>query len=242
MPNVYYGISPSSGQSLVDISTALFNKYGSNVIMHYESGTDLIFSCNLISNKVIKIRVRNAYQPIAFYYGDSWVSGTTISNQILFAFSDSYSASAYPEQIDLILGDNFFMINIIDLNNNYSGVCVIGKLTNDNYIAVCCSNTGTSIGTNTTRGVNTTILTFEKAFVGVGGKLCKQNAMFVSSEIELEMNTDGSIATIIDLYNVSFTTGLNKMYKNTNEFLSSSGDMYICNGKRGLTTSLFVEF
>src|SRR5690606_24630419 len=151
----------------------------------------LIFSCPSISNKIIKIDYASN---IKVYYGDEWLSTTNITNQVQFV-----NGMGSAIEMHLICGDDFILLTT--LITGHTSICLVGKLTNGNYIAIgLIAASGTSynstcIGKNTTNGVNIYPISFSEGFVSKSGKLYKQPLIFGGTN-GTEENTDGSLATI----------------------------------------------
>ena len=240
MANSYYSISTSS--PLADIKTALQNKYGSsNVTVHYESASYLIISCAAISDKVIKFYLYTTAR-ILTYYGDAWTSGSTITNEVQFS---GYTNGGAATEIHLVLGTNFFFMCSL-LSTVLSIVTVIAKMSNNDYVCMSfigggSSYSGTSRAKNTTDGADITICTFDRKFSSSTGKLYMQNTIIIKANGAAETNTDGILAHIPDLYNVSHSLSSSTLLKGSNYLMSPTG-LYLVDGLAYVRTCLFAAF
>lgn len=240
MSNIYTAIA-TSGTTISEIKAALTAKYSTNITFHYESTTDLIFSCSLISNKVIRINVNTSNQVMG-YYGDSWTSGTTIVNSVQFY---GYNQGS-PLNFNLICGDSFILFSIISSSSN-TGVLIVGKLTNGNCIAFGVINynnySNNSYIKDTTLGQDVRVMTWDRGFTSSTGKLYKQPLVFQLESGVIEENSDGTFATIEGIYNISYETTPTTYVKTDSYFISNSklyrdlGDQTVFQ----LSTALLVE-
>lgn len=227
---------------IAELLAALQDKYGSaNVTVHYQSATALVFSCAALSPKVIKVVQNN----LCFYYGDAWTSGTTITNSVQFSMYDTTAVT--PTQTELVLGDNtLFLCQLCP--SIVSKVVMIGKLTNDDFIAIGMVGTNNSsfytnsTGKNVTDGVNIWPVTLSHNFVSGTGSLFKQPLIFKHTDGTVELNSDGSLATIPGVFNVSYggtasalVLGSNFLISPIMQYMSDAG-LYL----RG--TALMAEF
>ena len=199
MSNTYYTINPTTG-TVGEISAAMQAKYGAGITIHYEDATNIIFSCPAVSDKVIKITTPSTSWRV--YYGTAWTSGIIITDSVIWsALPGSSSANA----IDLVLGDNTIFILVKTSANYGTLVALFGKLTNDNYAVLSTiyySNTN-CFCFNTTTGAALAPRGFSNPFASSSGKLFTQPILLISSSGIIEQNTDGSIASFIDVKNVS---------------------------------------
>lgn len=233
MANKYYSISTSTPKDA--IKAALLDKYTTGVTINYEGSTDLIFTCPAISDKVIKLEsLGSSYY---FYYGDAYVSGTTITNSVQFGGIYTGSMTA----IHLILGDSFFLFNSILSDNSF--LVLIGSLTNGEHI--CYSVVGNSSYTNYVKGYLTDgtgiILHSLGAAFNNAGKLYKTPIMLIGSRNAILTNIDGTFATISGLYNISYSSGVNTILITANSIFTST-NLFLSASNRQLLTSLYAEF
>lgn len=221
-----------------DLKNALINKYGAGVAIYYESTTYLIFSCAAISNKVIKVGTNSA----RFYYGDAWSSGTIITNEISFGFM--YSGYIY--FADLILGDNFLLIDIASTSTNGNTLNIVGRMKNGDYMVAGYGHHGVSSGQylkqiNTTEDAAIQIVTVSHGFRSTTGKLYKQPILITKAAGgEVESNADGSISTIEGLYNISYA-GQRTNTVGTG-YIITCGNRYSALSSNELATALFAEW
>jgi len=239
MANSYYTISITA--PIPDIKAALIDKYGSGgVTVHYETTTCLIVSVLAISNKVLKFSGTRT----ATFYGDDWTSGTTITNPVQFSGYDSSGSNN--TEMHLVLGDNVFFLCTLEASYN-SRIAIIGKMTNDKYICIGMVGTSNSSyttyhkGKNTTDNVDVTIPTYGNTFYSNTGKLYKQEIIIKRADGSVETKTDGSLATLVGLYNVSHVTSQTTLLKGAN-YLMSSINQYMSDAIMYLRTCLMAEF
>lgn len=238
MANKGYIISISTN-ALSDIGNALIDKYGVGVTIYYQTTAYLIFGCPAISNKVIRIYYVSG--KFTFNYGDAWTSTTTITN----ARSLQGNADGICTQIQLVLGDTFFLLNA--LAGSYTCFVIIGKLTNNNYIAIGLTSFtnvnsyGLCFGKNTSNDTDIMIVTLDKDFTGVDGKLYRQNLIIKKLNGGVEINADGSLATIDGLFSISAVTGINSMLVTSNSIFTST-NLVMNSNIRMLTTCLYAEW
>jgi hypothetical protein len=239
MANTYYSISPTT-DTLLSIKNALQAKYGAGVTIHYQDAANLVFACNTLSNKVIKINYSNLR--LSLYYGDAWTSGSTITNQVQWA-GYSNGTNVF---IDMILGDYTLMICSNQGTTILGLLIIIGKLTNDKYVCIAMIGTSTSgyyasyLGKQTSDNLDIWPVCFSEPFASATGKLFKQPLILQKSDGIAELNGDGSIASFRDIYNCSHALANNVDLVGSN-YVMSSGGLYMINGKR-LQTSIIAEF
>jgi len=203
MANVYTAL-PTNDTCLAGLKAALIAQYGSgNVTVHYETTGALIFSCAAISDKVVKlIKATTSAGSLGVFYGDAWTSGVTVTNQVTILTTPSNSVIS---TIDVVLGSNFMLICSVCTNVSYNATFLFGKLTNDTFIAIAYgSNSSASQGyCYLTTGVNIEMMPFVRGFNDASITLYKQPILFIASTGVLQVNTDGTAATLTDIFNVS---------------------------------------
>lgn len=238
--NKYYALD--SVNTIESLQSALTDKYGSNFYVYYNDDSNLIFECNNINNKVIRVQIYN--NGFGMYYGDSWSSRTTITNSIQFL--DAYTSGTAKR---LVLGDNFMLYCGLGIDSaNASQLALIGQLTNNNYIVLGMINISGSYtdecrGRDTTQNIDIRPIVFNQPFKSNTQKLYKQPIIFKTID-GLEEESEGMPATINNIWNVSFHNGGTKILK-TDEYFISNNDMYFnWNGGRVqiLETALLCEF
>jgi len=239
MANAYSSISLTT--PIADIKAALIAKYGGgNVTVHYETTAYLIFGCTDIADKVIKIYW--ASSQLRIYYGDAWTSGSTITNEVQFAGHNLGTTS----EIHLVLGTNLFYLALLSSSIN-SMVAIIAKMSNNDYICIGLIGTSTaaynanSKGRNTTDATDLKFVTLNSKFTSSTGTLYKQNVIIVKSDGSAEVNGDGGLATIADLFNISHSLTVATLLKGTN-YLMSPCNLYMADCLTYLPTCLFAEF
>lgn len=213
----YYGIDHGDlGQSVGD---ALVDYYGGGVSLYYQAAGECIFYCGAISNKVIRIN-KGTYSYLL--YGDSWTSGTTITNSVQF-----YNSTAPQQKVTgLVFEDNFAVfLFAIPPNMTTQATAVIGQLTNSDYVAVGTAKRNTSDG----QAIHE--LFFPAPFYHPTKKLYKQPIMFKYDSGELLMYGSGP-ATIEGL--VSISTAQSSVVLSGDYVIAPTGGIWS-------TTSLFVE-
>jgi len=235
----FYSIPKDKTDCMKFIKNALEERYGEDLVVHYFEGEYLIFSCVAIADKVIKIARLNDNRLLAFFYGDAWDSGSTITNQLAFAGPQG-DDDGRPENIVLLLGDSFMLLQYNKpVNASYTSLILIGQLTNGTYI-VCgnCLNSGYGLCLNTTTVKPLSLLVFNQNFGITNGERALQDVYFCVSNFRLEENEDGSLATIPGIKNISLSLSPDKFYVDVLKFISGSG--YYSNSKASLPTSLYV--
>jgi hypothetical protein len=248
MTNKYYSIGVTT--PIANIEAALIDKYGTynvstnptGALIHYSAAAGMVFSCSLLSNKVIKVLWSSSN--LMHSYGDAWTSGTTITNEVTFGgTSTAGTASA----VHLILGDYTYFMNYLGSTIN-SRVILIGKMTNDDYGALCLIGSATStyyvsaLGRNTTDNTAMRPSCWENPFTAADGKLYRQRpALYTYGGVGVELNSDGSLAFFQDVYNASYNNVVTTLVLGAT-FLLSTGNMYMDGGTLHLRTCLLMEF
>jgi|GEM_PF-7030537 len=238
MANTYYSVNTST--PIADVSAALTDKYGAGVTIHYETANYLVFTCAAITNKVIKLYYYSGSW-FGFFYGDAWTSGTTITNQVQFGGYGSGTATA----IHLVLGTSFFFLCYLMSNTPYSGVVIIGELTNGNHVAVGLMGDATYAGyyckaRDTVTGIDLRLITISHTLCDTTNKLYKQPVILATAAGVAEMNGN-SFATISGLYNISYRTSNNTLIKGPNSLMSPSL-LFANDSVQLLQTCLFAEW
>ena len=242
MARNYYSIDTSI-LAIRQIRAALVDKYGGGVTIHYETVRILVFSIPAISSKTFRFYKSADSTTISATYGDAYDGTTSVTNPIVFG---GYAVSAFMSIFHLVLDDNFLFINYLSPSTSiYSCIIIIGKLTNNDFIAMGLSGYASpqeSIGVNFTSGKAIRPITISNGFINSSNKLYKQPLLFVSSDNTIVVNGDGSFATIDGIFNISWTLSNTTLIKAANYLMSSSGYMWMTDGLRYLSTSLFIEF
>lgn len=240
----HYALGNSSSVIREQIASALQDYYGAGVTIHNSTSSNIIFSCSAISDKVVKVSFD--YTSL-WYYGDSYVSGTTISNQVEFA----RMGNSAPTQAELVLADKFMLLLTWHSGSGYA-LTLVGEMTNGDFCVAGFIQYNSSSYYNATHTYNTTqdrelkALIWNTGFKDANGKLYKQPLMFAAINGSLELNGSNP-ATIAGVYNVSgprnpgqATVGPDYLITPT-DFYSR---MYSLIGSvfRDLYTPLYVEF
>ena len=240
----HYALGNDPTTIRTQIAAALQDYYGDGVTIHYSSSANIIFSCSAISDKVVKVSLGSTSY---WYYGDSYVSGTTISNQVEFA----RMGSTQPTQAELVLADKFMLLLTWHGSSGYT-LTLVGEMTNGDFCVAGFVQSTTSTYYNVTRTYNTTqdrelkAIIWNTGFKDANGKLYKQPLMFAAINGSLELNGSNP-ATIAGVYNMSgprnrgqATVGPDYLITPT-EFYSR---MYSLTGNvlLDLYTPLYVEF
>jgi len=227
LANSHVSISCAYDQCQADIATALTNKYSEGVTIHYKTINDLIFSCDAISSKVIRIRVAGRSSTISAYYGDAWTSGTTITNAVTFL--TTVSSLGVPASMNMVLGTSFILLNCLTTNEGTrSELIIVGKATNGDSLVfgltgrAIASAIVNNICKDITSGINIKIVDFSASFCGVSNYLYKVPLLIAdSSSGPLILNTDGSPAGIDDLYMSSYGGVQTGMVLGSNSLLTT---------------------
>lgn len=240
----HYALGNSASVIREQVAAALQDYYGAGVTIHNSASEVIIFSCSAISDKVVKVIFSNTS---LWYYGDSYVSGTTISNQVEFA----RMANVFPTQAELVLADKFMLLLTWHGSTGYA-LTLVGEMTNGDFCVAGFVQSNTSSYYNATHTYNTTqdrelkAIIWNTGFKDANGKLYKQPLMFAAINGSLELNGSNP-ATIAGVYNVSgprnpgqATVGPDYLITPT-DFYSR---MYSLIGSvfRDLYTPLYVEF
>lgn len=237
MANIYRKLDMATSQSkLTSFKNALLDKYGEEKLtFHYESSTDLIFSCPQISDKVIKFN----FSPLSAYYGDEYTSGANISNSKQFL--NCYNG---PQVIHVVFGDNFiFTVTFISGSNCTNGI--IGKTKGGKNICygAVTSGTGSVKGNNCMYDIDSGRSVFPQSF---SRPMCsRENVPYVTPIIFVYSDTlvpmmlsDGGLDTIEELY-MSTYQGLlvreNALFSNVNVYSATYTDIHT-------TSSIMAEF
>ncbi len=233
MANVYTSLATST-TTITELSAALQTKYSTGVTIHFQDATNVIFSCPQVSDKVIRFR-QMTNNNLYVYYADSWTSGTTLVNSVMFRGQDeNYAISAQ----HLICGDSYVLLNTITTSDYTTGIALVGKLTNGNSIAVglfsyMSISAADHYSKDLTLGENISLIGIDVAFTSDSGLLFKRPIYVSRLNVGLETNGDGSIATIPGLYSVSHVPGI---------FGASKSDTYFISGSNYYSGSYSVKF
>lgn len=201
MANTYLSLTLGAAWN-TDLQTAINNKYGAgNITWHYVSSTTIIFSCSILSTKVIKLQRATTSSSIILSYGDAWTTGTTVTNEVIINKGGGTLLTA----LHIIFGDAFLCFFNAH-SGTYPGSGFIGKLTSGEAIAF---GTGISasydgVGFNITTGAAIIPITFDKDFTTGTGLLYKQDMMFKTTAGILLQNSDGTPAKLTGVENVSY--------------------------------------
>jgi hypothetical protein len=227
--NRYYHLSKTFFTD--DLESALVNKYGGAANIYYNNGTNLIFDCSAITSKIIRL----VWERGEFYIGDSWTSGTTITNQVQFGVKVGAAQVTHGE---LVLGDNFMLLNMgFSAAGNHP--TLIAKLTNGKYIV---AGYGYNVSANLKQinlsdSKEITIPVYSDTMINPSGKFYKQPVIIVANDGVIEMNGN-DFATIEGLYNISLSAGDSVLGGN---YLITKSNVH--NGSRVVfPTSLLAEF
>lgn len=234
--------------TIAQIKAALLDKYGAydagtnpnGVTVHYESTTSIIFSCTAISDKVIRF-FNLSYGYCA--YGDAWVSGDAVTNQVIFGGDTFYSN---PTDRELILANNAFVANWYSASDaavTDDRIIVIAKMSNGKYVCIGAYQHLT-YGTNTkafiTDGnIEGYPVTGVNSLLSASGELFKSKIYFGSLLNQAQVNTDGSLAYLLDVetvYYKSMHLAATSTYVLTSSRCAMSNIIY-----NGLINSLIIE-
>lgn len=196
-----------------DLANALTTKYGAGVTIHYSDDNQVIFSCPMVSNKVVRIFKEQLYYASNEYmdrlncsYGDSYTSGTTMTSPVTFCGNtrsgSSIDAIAYIDYADVVLGDQFILICFPTAR---SQMCLIGKATNGMFF---CIGWNAEAGSSSARALPTDGTKGEIEFPVQGFPYYDSGNYIIAPVIltisgKVLKNVDDSFATIPGLYNVA---------------------------------------
>lgn len=246
MSNKFYLLPRSSFGT--DLASALMDKYGEeDVTIHYVDDDQVIFSCSLISNKVLRIWKQQLYYNTSEYfdrlnctYGDAYSSGVVITNIVQFCGNSrsgsSIDVQGYIDYADLVLGDNFMLICF---PTDRPQMCCVGFATNDMPF---CIGWNSEAGNNWGKALPTDGVTKGEIEFPVqpfayydDGKYVIQPILMVISGRILK-NQDDTFATINGIFNVAHNVRVS-----TEEVYISPANWYNSanqNSYAQLTTSL----
>ena len=219
--------------SMADIKNALLDYYGSNVTIHADSSSQVIFSCAQVSDKVIKI---TGYADVRTYYGDAF-SGSDITNPVEFGGSTTIGATSAAH---MVCGDTFILLNVLASSIN-SRLMIISQLTDNRFMV--CGFTGHSSNASDTGGYVTTdnvevSLSGLDADCNIGTKALLMKPIIIDV-LGVSLSVGGIPVSFKDIYSVSKKKGNATVGKGPGYFLTTSG-LYDKNSNI-LTCSLFVE-
>lgn len=239
----HYALGNSASLIREQVASALQDYCGAGVTIHYSSSNDIIFSCSAISDKVVRVSFSSTS---SWLYGDSYVSGTTISNPVEFA----RIGTVVPTQAELVLADKFMLLLTWHGSSAYA-LTLVGEMTNGDFCVAGFVQTTNSPHYNATHTYNTTqdrelkAIIWNTGFKDANGKLYKQPLMFAAINGSLEFNGSNP-ATIAGVYNVSgprnpgqATVGPDYLITPTNFYSRMYG---LTGDARDLYTPLYVEF
>jgi hypothetical protein len=216
-----YVITPDYLTIASQIAAALTDFYGAGVTIHYADGTNLVFSCPAICDKVIKMLL--ASSQFQFYCGNAWTSGTTITNSVTIQ-GESWGACV--TDMYLILSDEFFLF-VDPTTPTDPSTFLVAKTTDDTFfILTTVSNTSSaySIPRYTYETAAMTRVYPLPLICGSNvkhpdGYLLKMPLLFIDANTKLMLNTDGTPLTIEGLY-ITPTVSVN-IFDSSDVFVSS---------------------
>ena len=226
--------------SMANIKASLLDYYGvydvstnpTGVLVHTDSTTLLIFSCSLVSDKVIKL---TGFADMVAYYGDAY-SGGDITNPITWGGT---TTSGSTSSVEMVCGDTFVIINVFASTINHR-LWVIGQLT-DNQFA-CIGLIGQTSSTINAFGYLTATNTV--FWLGglsgdyqIGSKRAISQLAIITASGALYSGAD--IIGFKNIYSVSTQLGVNASAKGTGYYLTPSGGY--TNTTYILINSLMVE-
>lgn len=210
-----------------DIQAALEDFYGSGVTIHNVAAASITFSCPKIFDKPMKIA---AYQPVDSYpliaiscivYPDETLSsGVTVSSTSSFAGGTFYGFS-------MVLSKKFMLIQAGYSDSRYVHSVLAARSTSGRSFVVCGFNHDS---TNNGRclfadKMQLTQIRFDMQIASnaftVGNKYLLK-PVFFGENYELELNEDGTLATIDGLYSCGRQV-LGQPIVGDNYFMSVSG-------------------
>lgn len=188
-----------------DIQAALEDFYGSGVTTHKVEALSITFSCPKIFDRPMKItayQTTETYPVIALscivYPDETLSSGVTVSN------TSSYTSGTF-YGISMVLSKKFMLIQTEHSDTRFVHSVLAARATNGRSLVVCGFNYET---TNNARclfadKMQLTQIQFDMQPTGnafsVGNKFLLK-PVFFGENYELELNEDGTLASIDGLY------------------------------------------
>lgn len=174
-----------------DFKKALEAYYGDGVTVTSASNKTIIFTCLAVCDKELKFEATNA--------GFNPFIGT-----VHFSRSNGGTADGY----NLILSDSFLLLDTVSSNSAYRNSALAAKLTNGRYMVAGGQGTDEYDGyreNNKCLFTDTMVIRPIRMVAPVtsgfksNGKLCLLPS-FVADDLEMELNDDGTFASIPGLY------------------------------------------
>lgn len=232
-----------------NIASALIEKYGAGVTIHFADATSIVFSCSSISDKVIKIikeyteyvAANEWMDRLSAWVGDTWTSGVIITNPYQFSgnsrVTNSVDASALIVNEDIILGDKFMLLWF---NTARPQMMFVGKLTNSNFVVGGFVAESGVYGGNAHFYITSDTLKSELKMETMANPF-NNDSKYIAMPIiftkagRVLKNIDGSFATIMELLNVC-----DNIYTSNDSIWISKPSWYTATYVQQLQTSLMV--
>ena len=189
----YFSLSPNTFAN--DCKAALESYYGDGVAIESASGTTIIFKVPAVCDKVLKFVKTTG--GVNAYIGDTSSSMKQLS----------YSGGGTVTEFNLILSEAFILLDTVS-TSSYKDSVFIAKLTNGRYMAAggtVASYNSTYCANNKCCFTDTMVLRPIRFIcpynlqVKSAGKLCLLPS-FVADEQEIELNADGTFASVPGLW------------------------------------------
>jgi hypothetical protein len=238
MASSYFNLGSSGSAAAAAFADALVTKYGTGATVHYESTADLVFSCAAVCDHVLRVNF-GVNVGMQVWFGDSWTSGTTMVNPLLFTEENGTVLARHA-----ILGDAFILLTAV--TNLLTITAVIGELSDGQFLAMGLSSSLTSTYYTSTKIYVTTNeqqvypIGMEKASKTSAGKLIRKPLHFVDATTgKYVENLDGTPVYLVgDVWNISWSAG----FLVGQNFLMTPSVNYCWDGTISLRTSMFAEF
>lgn len=238
-----YNISITNYLTTIDGIEAALNAKGLITATLYKASGYLIFTTPL-TDKVVKIRITSNMQDFFIYFGDAWVSGSTITNQIQFGVLDVTNPVT---ALDVIVDANYFII-VWQVNSYYAGVCYIGALDNGDVLVFSMNSSSAAAHNSMTQAVNITTgsnlypISFNNTgFKDPAGNIFTMPLMWADSANNLQMNGNNPSGTLgVKVSSVTNISGAN-VGTGVGYFLMPS-TMYMTSSLIIVRSSLLIEY
>ena len=218
--------------AMANIKASLLDYYGAydvstnptGILVHTDSTTLLIFSCSLVSDKVIKI---TGFADMVAYYGDAY-SGGDITNPIVWGGT---TTSGGTSSVEMVCGDTFLIMTIFASTINHR-LWVIGQLTDNQFACIGlvaqAASTINAFGYLTATNTVFWLVGLSVAYQ-IGSKRAISQLVIITASGALYSGT--AIVGFKNIYSASAQLGVSASAKGTGYYLTPSG---------GYTTTTYI--
>lgn len=193
-----------------------------NITTLYEDSANIVFICPNISNKVIRFYLQYGEDNLYVYLGDSWTSGTTLANQITISGTRLRMGTYFR----MFTSQNLLIFNQYGtISGTPSIVIILGKLSNDEFLASAISTSGKVIYNSTNQEYYSTITCFAINFMNSDSKLFSQPLIFIKGDGLVAETINKEIITIPEVINASYIAGFNGAFYQNYYFTSTFSNL-----------------